>query len=554
MQPILFALNAPVAYINDATDEFTGNTDKSASDNMGSEEVDGEQRSKDLLKKDAPLPDSQRSIRQGSVIRDCQTIELPPVLRDEKLSRATYDRIEEEVTKGVVETEAKDGNRGQPSKAKGAKGAAAQKTSTPVKTGAAPPKRDEKVTVDIAGGAPGQQPSQVEKAAMDGMKAEAKEREMGDKIDLAASRLDQHVAQPEASSKEKSDEIANDTTSTADKIREKADEAKQKADQKVDEAKQKADDAKQTTDEKVDDAKQKADDKKAADKKAAENDEKNLEKKVAEKAKKLDIPPPETKEQTKERAEKIKENEPHKGETFADAIKEHTHEDPHKKQQAQQANEKKLEEKVAEKAEKLDIPPPETKEQTKERVEKIKENEPHKGETFADAIKEHTGAAHPAQQAQAKSGTQHAATHDAHVHKGESFADAIKEHAAQHQNASAQHPAQHANNQQHAAAQHNNQQHAAQKPAAAHDAHVHKGESFADAIKEHHQQHQAQHQTQHTQQHNQSAQHNQQAHKQPQHQTEPPVINPPVQTHVAQGQGKVHAGESFAAALKEHAK
>lgn len=75
VQSVLFALNAPTAYVNDASAQFSGDTDKSASDNMGGETVDGEQKPKDLSKKDEPLPDNQRSIRQGSVVRDCQTIE-----------------------------------------------------------------------------------------------------------------------------------------------------------------------------------------------------------------------------------------------------------------------------------------------------------------------------------------------------------------------------------------------------------------------------------------------------------------------------------------------
>lgn len=75
IQSILFALNAPVAYVNDATSDFTGNTDVNAGDNIGNLEADGTPRPRDMSNKDEPLPVNQRSVKQGSIIRDCQTIE-----------------------------------------------------------------------------------------------------------------------------------------------------------------------------------------------------------------------------------------------------------------------------------------------------------------------------------------------------------------------------------------------------------------------------------------------------------------------------------------------
>lgn len=75
VQSVLFALNAPTTYVNDATANYTGNRDVNAGDNIGGDEVSGEPKPKDKGKHEEPLPPAQRGIKQGSVVRDCQTIE-----------------------------------------------------------------------------------------------------------------------------------------------------------------------------------------------------------------------------------------------------------------------------------------------------------------------------------------------------------------------------------------------------------------------------------------------------------------------------------------------
>ncbi|WVQ72271.1 hypothetical protein IAR50_001821 [Cryptococcus sp. DSM 104548] len=83
-QPIMFALSAPVRYAD----------------------IDETPKVKDQGKQ---LEEVRRAaVGGGDVVRDCEVIDVPPVLRDPALAKATYDALEKQVESGVKDLESRE--------------------------------------------------------------------------------------------------------------------------------------------------------------------------------------------------------------------------------------------------------------------------------------------------------------------------------------------------------------------------------------------------------------------------------------------------------------